>query len=118
MSGQGGQGQREDRQTGDPLKDKYQRVEKKKDDVQTQPNEVRVTAQGRRRNYITYAIALLTRTDTPPEESITLKAMGQAITKTVSVAEIVKRRVEGLHQNTVLDSSEITDIWEPFRRRT
>lgn len=32
----------------------------------------------------------------------------------VTIAEILKRRVEGLHQTTAIDSTEITDIWEPL----
>merc|ERR1719422_1875546 len=40
--------------------------------------------------------------------------MGRAITKTVAIAEIIKRRIQGLHQLTVIDSSEITDVWEPL----
>jgi DNA-binding protein len=44
---------------------------------------------------------------------ITLKAMGRAINKTVTIAEILKRRVEGLHQNTELTSVLLTDVWEP-----
>eukprot|EP01018_Ginkgo_biloba_P037869 Gb_08119 [translate_table: standard] len=45
---------------------------------------------------------------------IVLKAMGQAISKTVATAEIIKRRVYGLHQNTELSSTSITDVWEPI----
>jgi len=43
-----------------------------------------------------------------------LRAMGAAITKTVTVVEIIKRRVAGLHQLTTIESSEITDVWEPL----
>lgn len=42
-----------------------------------------------------------------------LKAMGRAINKTVGIAEIVKRRVHGLHQITDTGSAEIVDVWEP-----
>ena len=42
-----------------------------------------------------------------------LKGMGRAINKTVTIAEIVKRRVAGLHQNTEISSLEMTDTWEP-----
>ncbi|KAH9295292.1 hypothetical protein KI387_038880, partial [Taxus chinensis] len=45
---------------------------------------------------------------------IVLKAMGQAISKTVATTEIIKRRVPGLYQNTVLSSTSITDVWEPI----
>ena len=38
------------------------------------------------------------------EDFIVLKGMGRAINKTVTVAEIVKRRVAGLHQDTEVSS--------------
>jgi hypothetical protein len=44
--------------------------------------------------------------------------MGKAINKTVGIAEILKRRVEGLHQNTATSSVEILDIWEPKEETT
>jgi hypothetical protein len=39
--------------------DRYQRVEKPREETPLGPNEIRITAQGRPRNYITYALALL-----------------------------------------------------------
>ncbi|KAL6766819.1 RPP25 [Auxenochlorella protothecoides x Auxenochlorella symbiontica] len=45
--------------------------------------------------------------------AITLKAMGQAIGKAVSVAEILKRRVAGLHQLVATSTVALTDVWEP-----
>ena len=79
--------------------------------------------------------------------SVSLKAMGQAINKTVTIgtqtfagvnvalavpllrpahvsgpvccaAEIIKRRIPGLHQETVLQSLEIKDTWQPFEVRS
>jgi hypothetical protein len=40
--------------------------------------------------------------------------MGRAISKTVTVAEIIKRRVPGLHQITELSSVEIVDVYRPL----
>jgi hypothetical protein len=45
---------------------------------------------------------------------IVLKAMGRAINKTVTIAEIIKRRIANLHQNTAIGSTDITDLWEPL----
>lgn len=75
---------------------------------------------------------------------ISLKAMGRAINKTVMITELIKvlairgaiisfsvlellitlvtnlwffflqRRVGGLHQNTYIGSTDITDTWEPL----
>jgi ribonuclease P/MRP protein subunit RPP25 len=40
--------------------DRYQRVQKPRDEeAPIAANEIRITAQGRTRNYITYAVALL-----------------------------------------------------------
>uniref|UniRef100_A0A453HBV3 DNA/RNA-binding protein Alba-like domain-containing protein n=1 Tax=Aegilops tauschii subsp. strangulata TaxID=200361 RepID=A0A453HBV3_AEGTS len=54
----------------------------------------------------------------PPEDrkikEIVLKAMGQAISKSVAVTEIIKKRVPGLYQDTNISSVSITDVWEPI----
>ncbi|RVW48838.1 Ribonuclease P protein subunit p25-like protein [Vitis vinifera] len=47
-------------------------------------------------------------------DEIALKAMGRAINKTVMIAELIKRRIAGLHQNTSIGSTDITDMWEPL----
>ncbi|TYH57019.1 hypothetical protein ES332_D08G060600v1 [Gossypium tomentosum] len=40
--------------------------------------------------------------------------MGQAISKTVAIAEIIKKRVPQLHQDTAISSLSITDVWDPI----
>ena len=40
--------------------------------------------------------------------------MGRAINKTVTIAEIIKRRIPNLHQLTEIGSVNITDTWEPL----
>lgn len=72
-------------------------------------------------------------------KEIVLKAMGQAISKTVAIAEIIKvgflfyhpcilfshfpglviclvkqKRIPRLHQDTAISSVSITDVWEPI----
>eukprot|EP00252_Welwitschia_mirabilis_P024851 TRINITY_DN7541_c0_g1_i1.p1 TRINITY_DN7541_c0_g1~~TRINITY_DN7541_c0_g1_i1.p1 ORF type:complete len:149 (+),score=20.10 TRINITY_DN7541_c0_g1_i1:307-753(+) len=91
--------------------DRYQRVERPKQETAINSNEIRVTTQGLIRNYVNYASVLLQDSSTP---EIVLKAMGQAINKAVAVAEIIKRRIPGLHQITSISSSSITDVWEPI----
>eukprot|EP01084_Bolivina_argentea_P275134 469130_1 len=49
-------------------------------------------------------------------DTIVLKATGRAINKAVTTAEVVKRRVPGLHQVTSLETLEITDVWEPLEQ--
>jgi DNA-binding protein Alba len=91
--------------------DRYRRVEKPKVEDKIQENEIRVTTQGKMRNYISYAMSLFQEKKFP---EIILRAMGRAINKTVTVAEIIKRRIPNLHQITEIDSTDITDTWEPL----
>ncbi|XP_021898611.1 uncharacterized protein LOC110815236 isoform X2 [Carica papaya] len=91
--------------------DRYQRVEKPRPETPINENEIRITTQGRMRNYITYATTLLQEKGS---NEIALKAMGRAINKTVMIAELIKRRIAGLHQNTSIGSTDITDMWEPL----
>ncbi|KAH6820886.1 Alba DNA/RNA-binding protein [Perilla frutescens var. hirtella] len=48
------------------------------------------------------------------EKEIILKAMGQAISKAVAIAEFIKKRIPGLHQNISTSSTTITDAYEPI----
>ncbi|KAK9001544.1 hypothetical protein V6N11_083326 [Hibiscus sabdariffa] len=91
--------------------DRYQKVEKPKAETPINENELRITAQGRMRNYISYAITLFQE---KAADEILLKATGRAINKTVMIAELIKRRIAGLHQNTLIGSIDITDTWEPL----
>ncbi|XP_068646772.1 uncharacterized protein [Aristolochia californica] len=91
--------------------DRYQRVEKPKAGTPINENEIRITTQGRMRSYITYATSLLQEKGS---NEIVFKAMGRAINKTVMIVELIKRRIAGLHQNTTIGSTDITDIWEPL----
>jgi len=102
--------------------EKYRLVEERKRVGETDevlPNEVRITQQGKPRNYITYAMNLLAHgsrgTDGNPHgvDQIVLKAMGRAVNKAVTIAEILKRKAP-LHQITELSSVELMDIYEPL----
>uniref|UniRef100_A0A7N0UUE3 DNA/RNA-binding protein Alba-like domain-containing protein n=1 Tax=Kalanchoe fedtschenkoi TaxID=63787 RepID=A0A7N0UUE3_KALFE len=90
--------------------ERYRRVEKRKPQQSLKDNEIRITALGFVRNYISYALSLLQDHKT---KEIVLKAMGQAISKAVGIAEIIKKRTPGLHQDIVISSTSITDVWEP-----
>ncbi|XP_076925704.1 uncharacterized protein LOC143587008 isoform X2 [Bidens hawaiensis] len=91
--------------------DRYQKVEKARAEQPIDANEIRITSQGRMRNYITYGIGLLQEKGS---SEIVFKAMGRAISKTVTIVELIKRRVVGLHQITTIGSTDITDTWEPL----
>lgn len=108
----------------------YQRVAKPQQSEDIQKNEIRVTSQGPTRKYISYAVALLdpslatqaeneeneAENQAPPEQydQIVLKALGKAISKTVTIAEVVKRRVPNLHQITDIESAEISYQYQPL----
>ncbi|KAL3514807.1 hypothetical protein ACH5RR_027524 [Cinchona calisaya] len=91
--------------------DRYRKVEKPKVETPIDENEIRITSQGRMRSYITYAMALLQEKGS---EEIVFKAMGRAINKTVTIVELIKRRIVGLHQITSITSTNINDTWEPL----
>lgn len=88
----------------------YTRVKQPPPEEKTEENELRITSGGKPRNYITNGHAILTEKG---HTSLTLRAMGKAINRTVAIAEILKRRVPGLHQITTISSTELTDVWEP-----
>ncbi|KAK9740056.1 hypothetical protein RND81_03G007900 [Saponaria officinalis] len=91
--------------------EQYVKVEKPKVDTPIDENEIRITSQGRMRSYITYAMTLLQEKNA---NEIVFKAMGRAINKTVTIVELIKRRIVGLHQITSIGSTDITDTWEPI----
>ncbi|KAK4768215.1 hypothetical protein SAY87_003356 [Trapa incisa] len=91
--------------------DRYQRVERPKRDSPINENEIRITAQGLIRNYVSYATTLLQE---KRMGEIVLKAMGLAISKSVAVTEIIKKNFPQLHQDTAISSVSITDVWEPM----
>ncbi|XP_057991594.1 uncharacterized protein LOC110670590 [Hevea brasiliensis] len=67
--------------------DRYQKVEKPKAETAISENELRITAQWRMRNYISYALSLLQDKCT---DEVVLKATGRAINKTVMISELLK----------------------------
>ncbi|KAM7517303.1 hypothetical protein LguiA_006886 [Lonicera macranthoides] len=91
--------------------DRYQKVERPRVETPIDENEIRITSQGRMRSYITYAMSLLQEKGS---SEIVFKAMGRAINKTVTIVELIKRRIVGLHQITSIASTDITDTWEPL----
>lgn len=101
------------------MSQQFKRVTKPKDAEEIKPNEIRITSQGRPRNYISYAVSLFEPSQEPQQpaatayDTVVFKAMRRAINKAVSIVEIVKRRVKGLHQITEIHSTPITDEFEP-----
>ncbi|KAK1355932.1 Alba domain-containing protein [Heracleum sosnowskyi] len=91
--------------------DRYRKVQKTKAESVINENEIRITSQGFVRNYISYATALLQEND---GREIVLKAMGPVINKAVAITEVIKRRIPQLHQDTVISSVNIVDVYEPI----
>jgi len=91
--------------------EKYEKIEKPREDPKIQDNEIRITTKGKVRNSISYATTLFKEKG---HTEVVLKAMGRAINKTVTIAEIIKRRIPGLHQLSEISSTDITDVYEPL----
>jgi len=96
--------------------EKYRLVGERKSGISEEENvseesycEVRITQQGKPRNYISYAMNLFAN----GSEKVVLKAMGRAINKAVTICEILKRKIP-LHQVNNLTSSEVIDVFEPL----
>eukprot|EP00624_Nannochloropsis_granulata_P003778 evm.model.NODE_29012_length_14612_cov_34.308582.2 len=90
---------------------KYRLLACHRDDVPAKANEMRVTYQGPVKSYMGYAMALF---EERGARAVALKGMGRAIHKALAVAEILKRRVPGLHQRTEIGSLPFKEVWAPL----
>lgn len=89
--------------------DKYTRISKNTGNISE--NEIRVKSSKETKFYVGYALHMLEKSNS---ESITIKATGNAIPKAVNVVEILKRRVENLHQINRVRNVEVEDTYEPL----
>mmetsp|Transcript_9998 Transcript_9998/g.30531 ORF Transcript_9998/g.30531 Transcript_9998/m.30531 type:complete len:269 (+) Transcript_9998:239-1045(+) len=92
--------------------DKYKRIEKEDQQGESPENQIKVTVSGRIRAYVTYATTILQ--DETKQDGVILLGLGNAIGKALTVSELLRRTVPGLHQVTQLGSIEIKDRWEPL----
>ncbi|CAG9582135.1 conserved hypothetical protein [Leishmania major strain Friedlin] len=103
-----------------PSRDEYRRVREgreNRDRPEGAENEVRVTATHGQHSYISYVIAVLNGEDGKTRnDTVKISGMGGAIYNAVNIAEIVKRRIAGLHQITELGSELVRDEYEPIDR--
>ncbi|KAG5493995.1 hypothetical protein JKF63_01828 [Porcisia hertigi] len=103
-----------------PSRDEYRRVRdthQGRERSEGAENEVRVTATHGQHSYISYAIAVLNGEDGKTRnDTVKISGMGGAIYNAVNIAEIVKRRIAGLHQITELGSELVCDEYEPIDR--
>uniref|UniRef100_A0A8C6LMT5 Ribonuclease P/MRP 25 subunit-like n=1 Tax=Nothobranchius furzeri TaxID=105023 RepID=A0A8C6LMT5_NOTFU len=72
--------------------------------------EVRVKDGSKIRNLLRFA---LSRLEASPSR-IVFTAVGKGVSKAITCAEIVKRRLKGLHQVTKLTYSSVVEVWEPL----
>merc|ERR1719157_309514 len=73
--------------------------------------EIRVTAVGSVSAYVSRAAKVYNELN---KDEVKITGSGNAVTKAVQLAEIVKRRFKGLHQLTKLGTQEIVDEYEPL----
>ena len=60
--------------------------------------------------YISRALALFFAED---KEFVTIKAAEKLMDKALWVAEVVRRKVQGLHMIINIAEKKVTDVWEP-----
>jgi len=97
------------------MSDKHVKLPRPADNTPILPNEVRLTSVGNVAPHLAYALNLLRpeNPESPAHDSILLKAMGLGTKNAITLAEILRRRVPGLHQITKIGSVELKDVWEP-----
>jgi ribonuclease P/MRP protein subunit RPP25 len=89
--------------------EKYSRVEKPRE--KAPDNEVRINKKTPMTNYVKYIISQFKDKNA---NEVTIKSMGDAISKITTIAEIIKYRVKGLHQVNNIGTQEFEDIYEPI----
>lgn len=90
--------------------DKYRLVRKKASKA-VDDDVMRISAKSNVSKCITRTISWLTR---EKQDTIKLTATGNAIWKAVTIVEIVKHRVEGLHQVNQITTLPTTDEYKPL----
>ena len=89
--------------------EKYKKVRSDREAVPDGIIRVNRTIQAR--NFIDH---VLDEFNNKGKDQITLSSLGQAITKAVTIAEIVKHRIAGLHQVNEINTIVIDDEYEPL----
>uniref|UniRef100_A0A3B3WQ38 DNA/RNA-binding protein Alba-like domain-containing protein n=1 Tax=Poecilia mexicana TaxID=48701 RepID=A0A3B3WQ38_9TELE len=72
--------------------------------------EVRVRDGSKIRNLLRFALSRLE----VGLGRLLFSASGRAVSKAITCAEVVKRRLKGLHQLTRLAQSTVLEVWEPL----
>ncbi|XP_055049112.2 ribonuclease P protein subunit p25a [Misgurnus anguillicaudatus] len=75
--------------------------------------EMRVKEGSKIRNLLSFALSRLQGDGGEAATSqVLFSGMGRAMTKTITCAEIMKRKVRGLHQVSKLQYKKVTELWE------
>jgi len=89
--------------------EKYKKIRSEREAVPDGIIRVNRTIQAR--NFIDH---VLDEFNNKGKDTVTLSSLGQAITKAVTIAEIVKHRIAGLHQINEINTIIIDDEYEPI----
>merc|ERR1712039_253246 len=84
---------------------------KPKENSEKEEDEIRVTGVGSVSAYVSRAATVYNELK---KSKVVIEASGNALTKAVTAAEVIKRRFKGLHQITALGSVDIVDEYEPL----
>lgn len=89
--------------------EKYEKVKKSQD--RPEDNEVRIGNNSRVGAQVKYIISQFNDKDA---KEVILRTVGGAITKIITIAEVVKHRVKGIHQLNDIGTQVFEDIYEPL----
>eukprot|EP01064_Diplonema_japonicum_P028312 TRINITY_DN4316_c0_g1_i14.p1 TRINITY_DN4316_c0_g1~~TRINITY_DN4316_c0_g1_i14.p1 ORF type:complete len:223 (+),score=60.66 TRINITY_DN4316_c0_g1_i14:63-731(+) len=96
---------------------KYQRVKDEKEKADAPKNDLMVGPNKNPAPYIKRALILFNGDGKDEEaekyETITIMGRGKTVGQVVQIAEIVKRRVKGLHQITRMENTTVKDHYKP-----
>ena len=74
-------------------------------------NEIRISTRRRPNSYIIYAAVLFLEKQF---DTVVLKGIGETIPQMLMVADVLRRRIKGIHQVNTISSINVQDIYEPL----
>eukprot|EP01060_Flectonema_neradi_P039773 TRINITY_DN8892_c0_g1_i2.p1 TRINITY_DN8892_c0_g1~~TRINITY_DN8892_c0_g1_i2.p1 ORF type:complete len:237 (+),score=70.23 TRINITY_DN8892_c0_g1_i2:49-759(+) len=89
---------------------KLYKLKKEKDDEERPENEIKVSSYEDAKTLILNIIKLFKEKE---HKTCTITGFGLLVAKTITVAEMVKRRVKGLHQITSIEPTVVVKKWVP-----
>lgn len=92
-------------------KDKYRLIQEKEEHSPASKNEIYITNDGRPNKFFGYGAEFLLQNQ---DQNLRIKATGKAISKAFLVAELIRKRIKGLHQQTVVDTTDSISKYEPL----